>query len=581
MATEQLAPQGASGYQVRRYSDHDDTGLPESLHPLIRQVYARRGITSAEALDLSAARLTHFKYLQGVERAAVILADAIAKQQRICICGDFDADGATSTALLMSALPAFGAAHLSYLVPNRFADGYGLSVSVVEQAQQWGAEVLITVDNGISCHAGVAAAKAAGMQVIVTDHHLPGPSLPDADVIVNPNHPECEFPSKNLAGVGVAFYLLLALRDQYRQRGHQAIPNVADWLDLVAVGTVADVVQLDGNNRILVQQGLQRIRAGYCRPGIQALLQVAGREPAQLQATDLGFAIGPRINAAGRLDDMALGIECLLSPAFEPALEMATALDDLNRQRRTIETEMREEAEQYVAVTTADLGELPALLTLYEAHWHQGVIGIVAGRVKEQCHRPVIAFAEVEPGELKGSARSIPGLHIRDLLERIHSQNPGLITKFGGHAMAAGLSLPSAHLDDFRTAAIQAAEAQLGDDDLTRVIWSDGALTATELTERFVQQLQQAGPWGQGFPEPQFDGEFRLIQQRIVGEKHLKLVLQTPENLSIDGIHFNADLGQWPNNQCQRVHCVYKPQINTFRGRTSVQLLVEHLRALS
>lgn len=572
--------QQEAGYQVRRHPEHPETGLPTSLHPLIRQIYARRGITSAEALDLSAARLTHFKHLHGVEQAAVILADAIAKQQRICICGDFDADGATSTALLMSALPAFGAEHLSYLVPNRFADGYGLSVSVVEQAQQWQTDVLITVDSGISCHAGVAAAKAAGMQVIVTDHHLPGASLPNADVIVNPNHPDCHFPSKNLAGVGVAFYLLLALRDQYRQRQLPNIPNVADWLDLVAVGTVADVVHLDGNNRILVQQGLQRIRAGYCRPGIQALLQVAGRQAEQLQATDLGFAIGPRINAAGRLDDMGLGIECLLSASSEQALAMAAELDDLNRQRRTIETEMREEAEQYVAVTTADLGELPALLTLYEPHWHQGVIGIVAGRVKEQCHRPVIAFAEVEPGELKGSARSIPGLHIRDLLERVHSQNPGLITRFGGHAMAAGLSMPSEHLDAFRSAAITAAEEQLSESDLTRVVWSDGALTATELTERFVQQLQQAGPWGQGFPEPQFDGEFRVVQQRIVGEKHLKLVLQTPENLTIDGIHFNVDLNLWPQTQCQWVHCVYKPQINSFRGRTSVQLLVEHLRAL-
>lgn len=567
-------------YVVKRYPQLPDDHLPNQLHPLIRQIYARRGVKSADELELKAARLTHFDQLHGSRAAAELLASAIAKQQSICICGDFDADGATSTALMVSALQAFGAQQVHYLVPNRFADGYGLSESVVQQAQALGSELLITVDNGISCHAGVQAAKDAGMQVIVTDHHLPGYELPNADVIVNPNHPECNFPSKNLAGVGVAFYVLLALRNVLREQGQQDLPNLADWLDLVAVGTVADVVQLDGNNRILVQQGLQRIRAGACRPGIQALLQVAGREAAKLQASDLGFTVGPRINAAGRLDDMGLGIECLLTQSYPAAMDMANQLDTLNRERRSIETEMREEAEVYVAGFAEESGSLPPLITLFEANWHQGVIGIVAGRVKEQCHRPVIAFAEVGDGELKGSARSIPGLHIRDLLERIHSLHPGMITRFGGHAMAAGLTLPVAQLPAFREVAAEVAASHLSEAQLTRTLWSDGGLGATELHESFVQQLQQAGPWGQGFSEPLFDNEFRLVNQRIVGERHLKMVLQTADNISIDAISFNVDTALWPNLACDRIHCIYKPQLNTFRGRTTVQLLVEHFSAL-
>lgn len=567
-------------YVVKRYPQLPDDHLPNHLHPLIRQIYARRGVQSAEELELKAARLTHFDQLHGATAAARLIADAIENQQVICICGDFDADGATSTALMVSALQAFGAQRVHYLVPNRFADGYGLSESVVAQAQALHSQLLITVDNGISCHAGVQAAKAAGMQVIVTDHHLPGHELPNADVIVNPNQPACSFPSKNLAGVGVAFYVLLALRNWLREQGKQPLPNLADWLDLVAVGTVADVVQLDGNNRILVQQGLQRIRAGACRPGIQALLQVAGRDAAQLQASDLGFTVGPRINAAGRLDDMGLGIECLLTQSYPAALDMANQLDSLNRERRSIETEMREEAEVYVASYSEDSGTLPALITLFEPNWHQGVIGIVAGRVKEQCHRPVIAFADVGDGELKGSARSIPGLHIRDLLERIHSLQPGMITRFGGHAMAAGLTLPAAQLPAFREAAAAVAASQLSEAQLTRTLWSDGGLGATELHESFVQQLQQAGPWGQGFSEPLFDDEFRLVNQRIVGERHLKMVLQGADNITIDAISFNVDTALWPNLACERIHCIYKPQLNTFRGRTTVQLLVEHFNAL-
>lgn len=567
-------------YQLKRYPQVDTDHLPEQLHPVLRQVIARRGVDDAAELQLTTARLTHFAQLLGAEAAAKVIADGIAQQRSFCICGDFDADGATSTALMVSALQAFGATQVHYLVPNRFADGYGLSESVVRQAQTLGAEVLITVDNGISCHAGVRAAKAAGMTVIVTDHHLPGAELPPADVLVNPNQPNCAFPSKNLAGVGVAFYVLLALRHELRERGVSELPNVADWLDLVALGTVADVVKLDGLNRILVQQGLLRIRKGVCRPGIRALIQVAGRELERLQATDLGFIVGPRINAAGRLDDMGLGIECLLTMDAQAAHEMALQLDSLNRQRRDIEGEMREAAETYVATLSLDEGRLPALLTLHQPDWHQGVIGIVAGRVKEQCHRPVIAFAEGEDGYLKGSARSIPGLHIRDLLERVHSLRPDLIERFGGHAMAAGLSLKKELLPEFTAVVSALADEWLTEEQLTRSIWSDGELRAAELTQSFVQQLQQAGPWGQGFSEPLFDGHFRLVNQRIVGERHLKMVVQTPDNLSMDAIAFNIDLTLWPQPGCEEVELVYRPQLNHFRGRTSVQLLVEHFRAL-
>ncbi|WP_404407980.1 single-stranded-DNA-specific exonuclease RecJ [Pseudidiomarina marina] len=551
------------------------SGMP----PLLAQILARRGIAETQQLDLGAKHLPHFNLLKGADVAAKILADAILQQQAICICGDFDADGATSTALMVSVLQALDAPQVSYIVPNRFADGYGLSPAVVAQAQQQGAQIIVTVDSGISCHAGVAAAKAAGMTVIITDHHLPGAELPNADVIVNPNQPNCDFPSSNIAGVGVAFYVLLALRHELRERGIET-PNLAQWLDLVAVGTVADVVKLDGVNRILVQQGLQRIRAGYCRPGIAALLQVANRDPQQLQASDLGFAIGPRINAAGRLDDMAAGIECLLADNLTQAQQYALQLDALNKARRNIETEMREEAEAYVAQLNADSDRLPAALVLYQAGWHQGVVGIVAGRVKEQCHRPVIAFADSDDGYLKGSARSIPGLHIRDVLERVHSLHPNLIERFGGHAMAAGLTLAHENLNEFRQAFTQQVETWLGDEELTRTIWSDGELDADYLQEPFVRQLEAYGPWGQGFPEPIFDGEFRIVSQRLVGERHLKLVLETPQRVVVDAIAFNIDLETWPDDSVQRVHAAYKIQLNHFRGRTSVELQLEHFYAL-
>lgn len=566
---------------VQRRTDVDVGHLPGDVPWILRQVLARRGVTTTEQLDLRLQRLPHFDALHDAKRAAERLWDALERQEHICICGDFDADGATSTALMVSVLRAMGAKQVSYCVPNRFTDGYGLSPNVVSYAQRQGAQLLLTVDSGISCHAGVAAANAAGLDVIITDHHLAGAELPNAYAIVNPNQPACQFPSKSIAGVGVAFYVLLALRAVAREKRHAAAQlNLAEWLDLVALGTVADVVKLDGTNRVLVQQGLQRIRNGYCRPGIHALLQVTQREPERLQASDLGFALAPRINAAGRLDDMSIGIECLLSEDLRAATELAAQLNDLNAERRSIETEMKESAANYVAELQLSEAELPPLLVLHQPDWHQGVVGIVAGRLKEQFHRPTITFAKGDDGLLKGSARSIPGLHMRDLLERVHTLHPQLIERFGGHAMAAGLSLAEENLEAFKQAAVSLAADWLEAEALQRTIVSDGSLDASCFTQGFVEQLQRLGPWGQGFPEPLFDDTFELIQQRIVGQKHLKLVVRSSDGVVLDAIAFNVDTDRWPDLGLQAAHLVYKLQLNHFRGRTNVQLLVEHLLPL-
>lgn len=566
---------------VQRRPDVDVTGLPTDLPWIMRQLLARRGVTAPQQLDLRLQQLPHFAELNQVDRAAERLWQALERQEHICICGDFDADGATSTALMVSVLRAMGAQNVSYCVPNRFTDGYGLSPNVVAFAQQQGAQLLLTVDSGISCHAGVNAANKAGLDVIITDHHLAGAELPAAYAIVNPNQPACNFPSKSIAGVGVAFYLLLALRSVAREKHHAAAQvNLAEWLDLVALGTVADVVKLDGTNRVLVQQGLQRIRAGHCRPGIQALLQVTQREPARLQASDLGFALAPRINAAGRLDDMAIGIECLLSENLMTALELASQLNDLNAERRTIESEMRESAANYVADLQLSDEQLPPLLVLHQEGWHQGVVGIVAGRVKEQFHRPTITFAAGDDRLLKGSARSIPGLHMRDLLERVHTLHPDLIERFGGHAMAAGLSIAPENLPAFKQAATAIVSEWLDEEALQRIIVTDGGLDASCFTLGFVEQLQRLGPWGQGFPEPLFDDTFTLVDQRIVGKNHLKLVVQTADGVSLEGIAFNVDTQLWPDLSIREAHLVYKLQLNHFRGQTKVQLLVEHLLPL-
>lgn len=553
------------------------------VHPVLQRVYAHRGIALPEQLQRSAAHLLPYQQLKGIDKAAALLVEALAQQQKIVIVGDFDADGATSTAVLLAGLKAFGFLNLQSLVPNRFAFGYGLSPQMAELAVAEGAELIITVDNGISAIEGVAVAKKAGVKVLVTDHHLAGSELPAADAIVNPNQPGCSFASKALAGVGVAFYLLLALRAALRDEGYftrMPEPNLAELLDLVALGTVADVVPLDSNNRILVHQGLQRIRAGKVRPGIQALIDVANRKASKLTAQDFGFALAPRLNAAGRLDDMSLGIACLLSPDINNARRLAAELDSLNLSRREIEQGMQAEALAFLQRLSFKDSELPDCLCLYQSDWHQGVIGILAGRVKELYHRPVIAFAKGDDGELKGSARSIHGVHIRDLLEEISTLHPGLIKKFGGHAMAAGLTIAEQMLETFVQALNQVAKKYLTPELLTAVIYTDGELAAEHLTTDIAELLQQAGPWGQAFPEPVFEGRFKLVQQRLLSEKHLKMVLQASDGKLVDAIWFNADNKSWPNASVQQVQLAYQLDINDFRDQQNLQLLVRQMVAL-
>ena len=556
--------------------------LPDlgELPPLLTRPYAARGVQSAAELDKGLARLLPWQQLKGIEAAVELLVQALQQQQRILIVGDFDADGATASAVGLRGLRLLGAGHVDYLVPNRFEFGYGLTPEIVAVALERQPELLITVDNGISSVEGVAAANAAGLPVLVTDHHLPGAELPAAAAIVNPNQPGCSFPSKALAGVGVIFYVLLALRARLRElqwfNERRLEPNLAELLDLVALGTVADVVPLDANNRILVHQGLARIRAGRAHAGLKAVLEVAGREAQRISSTDLGFILGPRLNAAGRLDDMSLGIECLLTDDQGLARDMAVQLDQLNHDRKAIEQGMQREALE--RLKDLPLDDLPFGLCLFEPDWHQGVIGILAARLKERYFRPAIAFADAGDGLLKGSARSVPGLHIRDALDAVAAANPGLISKFGGHAMAAGLSLARDNYPAFAAAFDAEVRRQLNADDLTGRLLSDGQLAAEEFNLPLAHALRQAGPWGQHFPEPLFHGVFQIVQQRLVGEKHLKLVLKTECGAAqFDGIAFNVDRELWPNPTVQRADLAYKLEANEFRGRESVQLLISHI----
>ncbi|PSW08867.1 single-stranded-DNA-specific exonuclease RecJ [Photobacterium rosenbergii] len=572
--------------EIKRRPEADTSQFSEATPPILQRIYAARGISSEAELERGVRGLLGYNQLHGIEPAVTLLKQALAEQRRIIVVGDFDADGATSSALSVLALRMLGSRNVDYLVPNRFDDGYGLSPEVVEQAAERGAELIMTVDNGVSSISGVAAAKERGMQVLVTDHHLPGDTLPEADAIVNPNLNECDFPSKALCGVGVAFYLMLAVRASLREDNwfaEQGLPepNLAELLDLVALGTVADVVALDGNNRILVHQGLQRIRAGKCRPGIRALIEVANRDPARLVATDLGFALGPRINAAGRLDDMSFGVELLLCDNIQAARRMATELDALNQTRKEIEQGMKEEAVAICERLKFNQQDMPYGLALFQRDWHQGVIGILASRIKEQYHRPVIAFADAGNGEIKGSCRSIPGLHMRDVLDLIDTQNPGMILKFGGHAMAAGLTIPEPKLEAFSQAFDQAVRAELDEDALRGVLLSDGELMPQELNLQTAEVLRAGGPWGQQFPEPMFDGRFRLLHQKLVGSKHLKMMLEPLAGGSvIDAIAFNVDVRRWPDASVQQVELAYRLDVNEFRGNRSAQLLVEHITAL-
>ncbi|KAB0551073.1 single-stranded-DNA-specific exonuclease RecJ [Pseudomonas argentinensis] len=556
--------------------------LPDlgNLPPLLTRLYAARGVLSAVELEKGLVRLIPFTQLKGIEAAVELLVEGLRQRQRMLIVGDFDADGATASTVGLLGLRMLGAAHVDYLVPNRFEYGYGLTPEIVAVALTREPELLITVDNGISSIEGVAAAKAAGLKVLVTDHHLPGHELPAADAIVNPNQPGCNFPSKSLAGVGVIFYVLLALRARLRELGwfsaERPEPNLGELLDLVALGSVADVVPLDANNRILVHQGLARIRAGRARPGLRALLEVAGKQHGRITSTDLGFILGPRLNAAGRLDDMSLGIECLLCEDEALARDMAVQLDQLNQDRKAIEQGMQREA--LAQLKDLPVENLPFGLCLFEADWHQGVIGILASRLKERYHRPTIAFADAGEGMLKGSARSVPGFHIRDALDAVASRHPGLISKFGGHAMAAGLSLPAEHFETFAKAFDEEVRRQLCEDDLTGRLLSDGVLSIDEFNLPLARELRNAGPWGQHFPEPLFHGAFQLVQQRIVGERHLKVVLKSEcGSLQLDGIAFGVDREVWPNPTVRWVELAYKLDVNEFRGQESVQLLISHL----
>lgn len=554
-----------------------------SENSLLNRIYQSRGIKTTKELEHNLQHLHRPQQLANIEQAVDLLTNAFDEQSRIVIVGDFDADGATSTALAIIALKQLGFEQVDYLIPDRFSQGYGLSVAVAEMVLAKGADLVLTVDNGISSFEGVELLKQHGIQVLITDHHLPPETLPNADAMVNPNLPFCTFPSKSLAGVGVIFYVMMALRTQMRERQYfqnKVEPNFAELLDLVALGTVADVVPLDQNNRILVHQGLQRMRSGHCRLGIKALAEVSKRELSTLQAADLGFAVAPRLNAAGRLENMSLGVELLICENMELARQLALELDSLNQTRKEFEQEMKTEA-------LAICAKLPLLaqseqahgIVLYQADWHQGVIGILASRIKDQFNRPVIAFAqESEESEyLKGSARSISSVHMRDLLEYIDMQYPELIERFGGHAMAAGLTIHYSKLELFKQLFDQAINERVEPEQLQGIVYTDGELSADEFTITSAEILHSAGPWGQNFPEPSFEGEFSVLQQKLLAGKHLKLMLQTDRGQLLDAIWFNVDVRMFPDLSIKKAKIVYKLDINEFRNNKTLQLKVEYM----
>ena len=561
--------------------------LQGNLHPLLERIFLARGITSELELDRTLAKLPSPWLLSGMEEMVEHLLVAINEQQKICIVADFDADGATSCAVAIKGLQLLGAGQVTFVVPNRFEYGYGLTPEIVELVKLQNPDVIITVDNGISSIDGVKAATDSGIKVLVTDHHLPGSNLPAATAIVNPNLLDDKFPNKSLAGVGVIFYVLLALRSRLRdinwfETNQVKEPNLAQLLDYVALGTVADVVALEQSNRILVYQGLLRIRTGRCHAGLTALVEVSGKNPQTITAADLGFSLGPRLNAAGRMDDMSLGIQCLLSDDPALAKDIALQLDELNNDRREVEAVMKHEALTYLSEMKAlDEHHLPAGVCLFDANWHQGVIGILASRIKDQVHRPVIAFAPAGKDLIKGSARSIPGVHIRDVLSDIAAAHPKLLSKFGGHAMAAGLSLKMHDYPPFALAFDEMVSKRLASVDLEQKILSDGELAEQEMTIEIADLLQNSATWGQEFPEPLFDGVFDVIQSRIVGQRHLKLVLRKPVgDLVIDAIAFFVDRPEhWLG--LRQIKAVYKLDINEFRGNRTVQFIVQYFEKIA
>lgn len=568
---------------ITRRASLNDVSFPVDIHPVLQRIYAARNIKSETELDYSLQGLLPFGSLLGIEQAVNLLVNALQQNKKLLIVADFDADGATSCVVAMRGLKQMGFHNIQYLVPNRFEFGYGLSPEIVEVATDMKPDVIITVDNGISSMEGVALARSRNIEVLITDHHLAGSTLPAANAIVNPNQPGDSFASKNLAGVGVMFYILIALRSTLREQNWFATnniiePNLAELLDLVALGTVADVVPLDHNNRILVAQGLARIRSGKCCPGIRELLQTTNRNLRNTTAQDLSFVVAPRLNAAGRLTDMSLGIECLLSDDQQSAKDMALRLDQLNKERREIQAEMQSQA--MVDIADLDLNKqdtLPNGLCLFNENWHQGVVGILAGKIKEQINRPVIVFARDKDGYIKGSARSINGVHIRDVLDTVASHHPGIISKFGGHAMAAGLTILESDLEQFKKVFDEITAMFLSGNELDGALISDGELSVNELSFDLAEKIISSGPWGQGFPEPLFDGEFEVINTRIVGERHLKLQLRHPgNNKAIDAIAFNITDEDWPEST-GRVQTIYKLDINEFAGRRQLQLVVDYI----
>ena len=557
--------------KIRVAAAGEISGAMREVDPILQRLYTARGVTAPEQLEYTLPRLAPVRTMGGIDVAVELVLKY--RDKRIVVVGDFDADGATSTALVIRCLRDFGFDEVDYLVPNRFEYGYGLSPEIVRVAAESSPGLLITVDNGVSSRDGVEEAQRLGMQVLITDHHLPGAELPAPDAMLNPNLDDNEFASPHLAGVGVAFYLIAALGRTLETDGQAGAARVpARYLDLVALGTVADVVTLDHNNRILVQQGLQRIRAGKSVPGIAALFHKAGRTPARAVSSDLGFVVAPRLNAAGRLQDMSVGIECLLTDDEQAAAQLANMLDEINKERRNIEAKMRQEAFSYV--DAIDAQDLPACVCLYDAEWHQGIVGLIASRVRERCDRPVIAFARDSEGVLKGSARSVSGVHIRDLLEAISSAKPGLIGKFGGHAMAAGLNIAEQHFSEFSAIAAEQLSRLYPDADFSGAILVDGELPAAAMNLDFARVLREAGPWGAGFPEPVFTGDFEIDEQRTVGENHLKFRVRPAAGGNVvDAIAFNQA------GQAYRgvVQLTYRLDVNEYRGFESPQLIVEQI----
>jgi single-stranded-DNA-specific exonuclease len=568
--------------ELRRRDAAAAEALPDSLPPLLRRIYAARHVTDEAQLATALSALLPVSALEGTREAARLLLQHAAG--RVLVVGDFDADGATSTALMLRALREWGFAQVDFLVPDRFKFGYGLTPGIVELAAREPPTLLVTVDNGISSLEGVAAARALGIDVLITDHHLPGQSLPDATVIVNPNVPGSRFGSRALAGVGVAFYVLAALQRLMQEEGRWRAQNrpVSTWLDLVALGTVADLVPLDANNRVLVAQGMKRINAGHCVAGIRALLLVAQRAGNEVVAADLGFTVAPRLNAAGRLDDMSIGIRCLAGDEEAEVRALAVQLDQLNRQRREIEGQMQEQAMAAIrGLPPLSASSRHAGLCLFDAGWHQGVVGLVASRVKDRAARPVIAFAPAGDDQtLRGSARSIAGVHIRDVLENIASRHPGLIHRFGGHAMAAGLTIAAADLDRFARAFEQVVAEWLLDAEPDDAVWTDGPLEEAEICLATAEQLRAAGPWGQAFPEPVFDGEFEVESARVIGEKHVKFWLRpVGTRARFDAIAFNLLGERFPKPPQGTLRLAYRLDINQWQGERRLQLLVEHVGA--